>query len=399
MGTQNVHQTVNDLREWMKITGYSDSYISRYNSTTNQLLKYMDKKGLTEFDTEVGFSFLKTRYYSDVQTGFDKLNTERLRLMQMLSEFQLHGVPLMKQRVRQYDVPEAFKVITEQFIEYRRFEGIIDNNISGIRLYLERFFSYLTAHGIANVTEITVAHIHGYLRFLSGYSNATKDHNMRSVRQFMGFCFRKGYCAADLSPQIPTVHYEKRANIPSVYSEDEVAAIIRQVDRSNPCGKRDYAIMILVARLGIRANDVAHLKFENIYWESNRISFTQHKTGKAVTLTLLEEVGTAIIDYLKFGRPKHDSTVIFLRTRAPIQPFSADGIGLLVSRCISKAGLLSGERKHGSHALRHSLASRLLENNVPLPVISEILGHTNTNTTAAYLSVDVNKLRMCALEV
>ena len=116
-------------------------------------------------------------------------------------------------------------------------------------------------------------------------------------------------------------------------------------------------------------------------------------------MPLPEDLGLAIIDYLKFGRPKCDDQRIFIRHRAPIGPFISSSIYSIVSGYVSKAGLLIQGKKRGPHALRHSLASRLLEENIPLPVISEILGHADTNTTAVYLSIDISKLRICALEV
>jgi integrase len=223
---------------------------------------------------------------------------------------------------------------------------------------------------------------------------------MRTVRQFMGFCFKNGYRTDDLSSDIPGVHYEKHSRIPSAYSYDEVMKVLGLIDRSNPVGKRDYAVFMLLSRLGIRCGDICRLQYENIDWERNLITFTQHKTGKPIALPLLEEVGLAIIDYLKFGRPKcEDSHNIFIRHRAPIMPLIAKSFYTMVSGYIGKAGLHTEGKKRGPHAFRHSLASRLLEENVPLPVISEILGHANTNTTAVYLSIGVDKLRRCALEV
>ncbi len=126
---------------------------------------------------------------------------------------------------------------------------------------------------------------------------------------------------------------------------------------------------------------------------------TQHKTGKPLTLPLLEDVGLAIIDYLKFGRPKSESENIFLCHKPPIKELGYRALYPIVSGYLSKAGLLVQGKKHGPHALRHSLASRLLEENIPLPVISEILEHTNTETTAVYLSISIEQLRRCALEV
>ena len=394
-----VAQTVARLGEWMEKGGYAKSRILQFNSTTNQLLKYMDSNGIHEFDTGVGIAFLESRYGFRRDSLPNQANRARLLDLCRLSEFQLHRTYMLKRRNRKYDIPESFRMAADVFLAYRRFEGIVERNMGTIRLYLERFFHYLTAQSVTRLPQIEARHIHGYLRFIMGFAAQSRDHMMRTVRQFLGFCYKNGYHPEDLSPFAPLVHYEKRARIPSAYSHDDVLKLLSTVDRANPVGKRNYAILLLIARLGLRSGDVANLKYENINWEENRISLTQHKTGRPLTLPLLEDVGLAIIDYLKFGRPKCEANYVFLRHRSPIDSFSAGGIYSLISGYISKAGLLTQGKKHGPHALRHSLASRLLEENIPLPVISAILGHADTNTTAAYLSIDIAKLRACALEV
>lgn len=399
MRTNSINETVSDLQNWMEKGGYAKGRILQFNSTTNQLIKFMDSKGLSDFNTTVGVDFLQDHYDYSPGEEPSNVNQMRLRYLGMLSEFQLHGAPLPKARRRNYVIPEIYREATEGFLSYRRFEGIVERNMSTISLYLERFFNYLTGQNLSSISQIGIRHIHGFLRFITGFSNQTKDHTMRTVRQFLKFCFKNNFHQEDLSEHVPFVHFEKRAQIPSAYSYEDVMKLLSIVDRSNPIGKRNYAILLMVARLGLRSGDVSNLRFNNIDWEQNRISLTQHKTGNPLSLPLLEDVGLAIIDYLKFGRPKCDESNIFVKHRPPISPFSSSGIYTMVSNHIGKAGLLVPNKKRGPHALRHSLASRLLEENVPLPVISEILGHANTNTTAAYLSIDIEKLRNCALEV
>jgi site-specific recombinase XerD len=401
MRQATIGQIVSCVREYLEKVGYAKGSILQFKSTTNQLLKFMDSEKIEQYTTDVGIRFLQTCYAFDPNIAVDHANVERLRYLRKLSEYQLHGAIIPKARKHgcPYDIPEAFRTATDAFLAYRKFEGIIEKNMCTVSLYLERFFSYLTAQSVTRLEQITGIHIHGFLRFIMGYSNLSKNHMMRTVRQFMGFCFKNGYHPEDLSSYAPNVHYEKRAKIPSTYSHDDVMKLLALVDRNNPVGKRNYAILLLIARLGLRAGDVVNLKLENINWEENRISLTQHKTGRPLTLPLLEDVGLAIIDYLKFGRPKCDCHNIFVRHRPPMDAFSSGGVYNLVSNYIGKAGLLTQGKKHGPHALRHSLASRLLEENVPLPVISEILGHADTNTTAAYLSISIEKLRRCALEV
>lgn len=399
MEQSTIRQTVAQVGTYLEKGGYARGTLLQFKSTTNQLLKFMDGEGIAKYNTDIGIRFLQINYAYDPKSVPTHSNAERLRYLQKLSEFQLYGTPVLKRTAGYYNIPLAFRKATDAFLAYRRFEGIVERNMSTISLYLERFFGYLIAQSVTQLSQITSTHIYGFLRFITGYSNTSKDHMMRTVRQFMGFCFKNGYLSENLSAYAPCVHYEKRSHIPSAYSYEDVMKLLSLVDRNNPVGKRNYAILLLITRLGLRAGDIVNLKFENINWEENRISLTQHKTGRPLTLPLLEDVGLATIDYLKFGRPKCTYANVFVRHKPTADAFSSSGVYTLVSNYIGKAGLFTQGKKHGPHALRHSLASRLLEENVPLPVISEILGHANTNTTAVYLSISIDKLRSCALEV
>ena len=390
---------IDRIKQSMEDYGYGTGRIQQFNSTANQLLKFMEANSIHEYNMEVGIRFIGQQYGFKPDGTLSRTNQMRMQDLTMLSELQLHGAFVLRRRNRNYDIPVAFKPAAEAFLAYRRFCGIIEKNMCAVSLYLERFFSYLTAQGVEDIRTISGVHVQGFLRYISGFSNQSKDHMMRTVRQFLEFCYRNGYHSFDLTPYAPGVHFEKRARIPTTYTAKEVDKVLEQIDRANPIGKRDYAIILLVARLGLRSGDVSRLCFDNVDWEHNRISLVQHKTGKPLTLPLLEDVGLAIIDYLRFGRPQSDSTMIFLRHRPPYTEFTPGAIYSLVSRYIHKAGLYVEGKKRGPHALRHSLASRLLEEKVPLPVISEILGHTNTETTATYLSISIDQLRHCALEV
>lgn len=399
MQVKNVRDSVVQLKRALEENGYSKGRILQFSSTTNQLLEFMGTNGIQEYSMDVGLRFMGERYGFKAKERMSHVNQERLLDLTMLSEYQLHGMYTVRHRNRNYHIPEPFQKATEEFLAHRRFVGIIEKNMGTISLYLERFFRYLTSQDIMELEQIRGEHIHGFLRYISGYSNQTKDHTMRTVRQFMEFCWRNQYHSEDLTSFAPNVHYDKRARIPSAYSYDEVMKVLGMVDRSNPVGKRNYAVLLLITRLGLRTGDVSGLRFENFDWEHNRLTLTQHKTGRPLTLPLLEDVGLAVIDYLKFGRPKSDSNAVFLSHKPPFKDFNSSSLYGIVSDYIRKAGLTVPGKKRGPHSLRHSLASRLLEENVPLPVISEILGHATTETTAVYLTIGIDQLRRCALEV
>jgi len=172
------------------------------------------------------------------------------------------------------------------------------------------------------------------------------------------------------------------------------------VDRANPVGKRDYAILKLAACLGIRSGDIVNLKFENIDWNKNEIRYEKEKGGQPHTLPLLNDVGESIIDYLKNGRPHSDLKFIFIKHCAPYTELTASALHPIMRKYRTLAKLpTEPPRKAGLHALRHSLASAMLEDATPLPVISEVLAHKKVATTRIYTRIDILSLRKCALEV
>ncbi len=148
----------------------------------------------------------------------------------------------------------------------------------------------------------------------------------------------------------------------------------------------------------MRCSDIKNLQMENFHWAAKKIIFTQSKTRTPLILPLTSEIGWAVIDYLKYGRPKIESHYLFVRHMAPFGPFSeGDHLGQLIQRYMVLGHIPTLKKKRGMHSLRHTMASVLLEKDTPLPVISDILGHIDTDSTAIYLKVDIKKLKECAL--
>jgi integrase len=172
------------------------------------------------------------------------------------------------------------------------------------------------------------------------------------------------------------------------------------IDRGNPTGKRDYAILLLVARLGIRVGDIKSLKLSDLNWQSKIIEIRQNKTNNTVTYPILNDIGWALIDYLKNARPVTDSPFVFIRMNAPYEAFGKDAnLYHIITKYTRLAGItVPRGKKNGLHSLRHTLASTLLEQGTPLPVISEILGHFNSKSTGVYLHTGIEGLRSFAID-
>jgi site-specific recombinase XerD len=267
-------------------------------------------------------------------------------------------------------------------------------------LYLERFSKYLEHQGMTDIKLLDTQSVHGFVNSLAIYELPTIYHTACVLRNALRYMYAEGLIETDLSAAVPKIRYNKKAKIPSVYTKDEIERMICSIDRGNPKGKRDYALILLAARLGLRASDIANLTFSSFKWERNVIELAQQKTGEFVALPLLNDVGEAVIDYIRYARPKSDEPYVFLKLNAPNDVMYANSIHSTVYTRLKSAGIkIPPGKKHGPHALRHSLASALLESNVPMPVITEALGHTSTESTSIYLKIDIENLKECTLEI
>jgi site-specific recombinase XerD len=285
------------------------------------------------------------------------------------------------------------------YLAFKASQRLAKHTIDEHEQHLCRFLRFLKGNGVVSIQNVNQLHILNYIKSINPKTLALAHLSMRTLRDFFKYLYSKRVLDIDFSLTIPKDNYKAQAKMPSIYTTEEIENLIGSVDISCAVGKRDYAIILLAARLGMRASDIANLKFENIFWERNTIDLTQFKTGKKIELPLLTEVGNAIVDYLKYGRPKLNEPFVFLCARSPFNPIHTCVITQIVQHAFVKTGINTKDRKHGPHALRHSLAGRLLERQTVLPVISEVLGHENTESTRFYLRVDLTSMRQCALDV
>jgi len=224
------------------------------------------------------------------------------------------------------------------------------------------------------------------------------------LREYLRFLTQRGVVDARLGEMFPVIVANPEAVLPSVFTPPEVTkaldAIMARAPSRNPLTRRDRAVFLLAAVLGLRVGDIADLRLEHLDWRGHRISFPQAKTRTRVDLPMPAEVEFALLDYLKHERPASSADHVFLRTMAPYGPHpSPRALYHVVANAFTRAEIDVSARRHGPHALRHSLAVRMLGDDTPYPVIGAILGHAGVESTKAYLRVDVQHLRRLALEV
>ena len=405
MNQQKTYNTVAELVETviqaMEQDGITSVYIDQLSHTWKALDMYLSESGLI-FTRENALTFLSEGYDITENKKFADLRSIDKRRKRAV--FILIHCSEDKSIYRQKTYwPCAFHDAFESpflcFIDERKKHDLALATINRDISTLNYFSKYLGISGATGLDAITPAVIQGFMKWLASQKNLpTLKSATASLRALLKYLNRSGYLPQDYSPAVLTVRCRK--TIPSVYNADEIARMLESFDQSSAVAVRNYAMVLMAVRLGMRASDICSLEFQDIHWDRNTIEFITEKTGKATVLPLTADVGNAVIKYLKDVRPASKSPHVFLRMQAPYVRLNPAAMHNIVTRAFREAGIIvNSGRRHGPYALRASLATGMLEKNVPLPVIAETLSHSSTDTTKIYLKVDMPHLRRIALDV
>jgi site-specific recombinase XerD len=382
--------------------GYAEATVNNYNKVWRFFANYVSKRKKTHFTSELAVEFIKDKFGKKFEYPCTYAQAECLRTMNKLDEYHKYGVVSSKRPSQQkkFVYPAIYDPMVRTYLLARKNENLSNSRIHSIALYLESFTAYLLDIRVKGFNNLRAEHLRRYMNeYLAQFTVSTVCATICCLRGFLVYLHKTGGSKSDLSVHLPKARHAAEEIIPSAFSSDEVKKILGCIDRCNPKGKRDYAMLLLAARLGMRASDICALEFASLKWEENKLEFVQRKTGKPASLPLLNEVGDAIIEYLMV-RPQSDLNSVFLRIAPPPVQLYRHSLYEITRKYMTRSGIhIPPGKKHGPHALRHSLSSILLENKVPLPVISGILAHSSSDTTKVYLKIDHNQLRECALSV
>jgi integrase len=255
--------------------------------------------------------------------------------------------------------------------------------------------------GIRDITEVRVNEASSFIPYISRQYQPTSMRTVLSaLRSFLQFVESRNLTGSHLRSVIPG-SFGRKVSIVAPITREEEQKLLESTHRTTAMGKRNYAMLLLALRTGLRSIDIINMKLGDVHWKNNTIEIIQKKTGASLILPLLRDVGNAIADYILHGRPDSGLPYIFLRGQAPYRKMSGHSSCYGISkRLMKKAGIRQGEGEvNGFHCFRHSVAARLLAEETPLLIISSILGHRNKESTKIYLSTDLEHLRTCALSL
>lgn len=367
-----ISDLIHDVELELIQLGYSEASLHNYRCVWRKFRIYAETHGDEFYISGYGPKYLLSRYGIDV-TGENPCPLKKKqkwyfrRPIVVLDTFFEKGQLFKKAIYSTWAAPEEFSGILEEYEIYcaRRYASKrgIKAHLFGIKCFLD----YIHNIKVPRFKDVSGTHISGFIRGLAvrGLKSRTIGTIFSSLRGFFRFVENRGY--PNLSIYLPKVKCEQRT-LPTIWSKEDSQRVLGAIDRGNPSGKRDYAILLLAIRLGIRDSDIRNLKFVNFDWANDRLSFTQLKTGQPLELPLSNEVGSAIIDYLKYGRPYINLPYVFIRHIAPFDQF--DSLYSVLQRYLRAAGVsFNREKAHGIHSFRHTLASDMLAANASLESI------------------------------
>jgi site-specific recombinase XerD len=385
----NIDNIRKELERRLLVLRYSPDTISGYLLFFRWLREFLEGYGEKDYSKESGQRFLNefTLQAHHTPSCFNRAKILIYRVNEIFDGKSF--APRFCEP--KSECPQQFSAYYELYCEHLKRLGFTRSTINCHKRHIGRLLSWL-AETVPSLSNLTSADIYEALT-----SHAQPVDFMFSAKRFLHYLFESKVTNTDLSACIPKTRHPQP--MPSVYSGDEVSRLLSSIDRTTSAGKRDYAILLIAAKLGLRSSDIVSLKLQDIDHDRKTIDIVQVKTGKPLTLVLNADVEDALDEYIKHGRPKSENGFVFLGTRAPYSPLCAGSGYSITQRGFDRAGIPAAGRRRGAHALRMSYATALVTKGVPYAVVSEALGHDDPESAKYYVRVDVRRLRLCAINV
>lgn len=397
----SVTELIDNILDQMESSGFMETTRGFYTTLFRKLSRMAVERGDTHYTSELGKAFINEDSHI-VPDNTERYHHERTmaytRCIRFIESYIRDGIVDFSPVLRSASFPiksEAFRDVFSRYLEELNARKLKPNTIDGYRRFTYYFIEYLENKGYGNISDIAAGDVVSFIAVICSekYQVTSLGSHMPGLKIFLSMnqdtkCF---LC------EIPE-HLPKKHDILKVYSDEEYNRIIDRLSESKGISFRNKAITILALNTGLRAVDICAIRLGDIDWEHNLLHIVQQKTGRGHDIPLTEAIGNALVDYLLNERPESSSDFVFLRSQAPFAPLmSHAGIRSILFNVMNDSDIEGKGRIYGTRITRHSAASRMLRKGIPLPVISEMLGHGNKDSVMIYITTDDAKLAECTL--
>jgi len=374
--------------------GYSPATVRTYDGAAALFCRVVSRRGLQNGQL-VGQALSKVRIAALASMQPNKYDHKQYCLERFIDALVGAGVaerPAPK-KVR----PSPLDRLRSEYVTYLRDQrGLTEATIYHCVSFLKRFMAFRFGDTLGNLNDITPQDVVDFLRKLRGDGKAPRDKTPPShLRNLFRFLFWSGKAKRDLAASIPRVAQPPRSTLPRYLKPEEVETLLDAVWSADPTGRRNYAMLMVLARLGLRAPEAITIQLDDIDWRAGTI-LIRGKGKRHDRMPLPEDVGTAIVDYIRKGR-RGTSRTLFVSSKVPYRPFADSQIlNSALKSAFERTGLKPPQKYVGSHLLRHSLATDMLRKGASLDEIGDVLRHRSRMTTTIYARHDVDGLRSIA---
>ena len=403
MNTQTYIEFIPKFITKLENDGISSDIMKVSKWITNYFKDYCLENNIEFVDLEVIHKFYQNRFGYNINEANCNVQFVIRRPLLILIEYYETGTYLKSHyKNKELLVPASY---IKLFCDLKKYvnELMIGKKEKNRKITtILNFLIYLDSINIKNIKELTINNVSEYIESIN---NDYATETIRTIKGILRTILNKLYYEKKINfsghQVFPIIRRKENKKMLTTYTTEEITRMLNSVDNSTKNGKCKYAILCLLVYYGLRAGDIRNLKFENIDFEKNCIKLVQQKTNNQLFLPLIDEVKIPLLDYIKNGRREsEDKEYIFITMKAPYTKFSSSAsMHTMVTNTMKEAKVNFENKKHGPHSLRHSLATNMINENIPLEDISSILGHESTNTTNVYISKDTTHLRELTLEV
>lgn len=375
-----MNAVINQLKSWK----YMDSTLIVYRRTYNRIQVFLSEHGTEIYTHELGKAFI------DNSNVCRSTLSSYICAVRRLDDY-IDGKPYRCHHDEQkLEVPLEFADVLSDYLHECEHNGNKPPTVLAKERSCVSFLNQVALNGCFDLSKLDAGIItHALLVF------SNKD-NYARIRQFLQYIAAEGITEVDFSGIVP--HYKRTIPLPTVYTPEEIYQMEASIDTSTTTGKRNLAIIRLASRMGLRAGDITALKLSEIDFCGGYITITQEKTNVPLSLLMPSEVSESLIVHLENDIYSLEDGYVFHTMTAPYGRITTSIIRHMLNECLHNANINIAGRKHGSHALRSSLASSMVNDGASYEVVRRILGHTDPDVIKRYAKADIENLRLCAID-